>query len=182
MVGTRSSIEESQRRFRSILTDIFGLDIQAPIYQAFSQEMIYTLSDLASLQDKDIDDMTYVTTIEIEGQITTSANPLTKGNKGWIKALIAFIKYLDMDSEEDFENVDNNQFSTFRLSIYNPNSTQQTSSSTSTRLRNSHNKRGHTDAVVNFKKSIKRDKTQYGILKEDKQWDSWNRSTKAAAC
>ena len=86
-----------------------------------------------------------------------------------------------MDSEEDFENVYNNQFSTFRLSIYNPNSSQQTSSSTPTKLRNSHNKKGHTDAVAHFKKNIKRDKTQYGILKEDKQWDSWNRSTKATA-
>ena len=117
MVCTRSSIEESQKGFQSILTETFGLDIHAPIYQAFSQEMIYTLSDLASLQDKDIDNMTYVTTIEIEGQITTSANPLTKGNKGWIKVMIAFIKHLDMDSEEDFQNVDNNQFSTYKLSI-----------------------------------------------------------------
>ena len=37
---------------------MFGLETQAPIYQAFSQEMIYALSNLASLQDKDIDDMT----------------------------------------------------------------------------------------------------------------------------
>ena len=66
MVCTRSSIEESQKGFQSILTETFGLDIHAPIYQAFSQEMISMLSDLASLQDKVIDDMTYVTTTEIE--------------------------------------------------------------------------------------------------------------------
>ena len=56
MVGTRSSIEESQRRFQSILTETLGLDTETPIYQALSQEMIFTLTDLATLQDKDIDD------------------------------------------------------------------------------------------------------------------------------
>ena len=143
--------------------------------------MIFMLSDLATLQDKDIDDLSYKATSEIKGQITTSSNSLSKGNKGWIRALISFIKYLNMNSEEDFENIDINQFNTYRLSIYNPDNLLRSNSSTSTRSRNSSNQRGNNDSLTYFKQRIKRDKSQYGILKEDKQWDSWNRSTKATA-
>ena len=65
------------------------------------------------------------------------------------------IKYLD---QKEFENVTINQFNTYRLG-YNPVGPQRTSSPTFTRLRNSHNKKGHTDAITHFKKTIKRDKS-----------------------
>ena len=42
MVGVRSGIEESQRRFQSILTETLGLDTETLIHQALSQEMIFT--------------------------------------------------------------------------------------------------------------------------------------------
>ena len=32
-----------------------------------------------------------------------------------------------------------------------------------------------------FRKGIKRDKSHYVVLKEDKQWDTWKRSTLATA-
>ena len=35
--------------------------------------------------------------------------------------------------------------------------------------------------LLDFKRGIKRDKTQYKEFKEDKQWDSWKRATIATA-
>jgi hypothetical protein len=37
------------------------------------------------------------------------------------------------------------------------------------------------DAVADFKRGIKRDPSQFPILKDDKQWDGWNRSHNAQA-
>ena len=117
MVGTRSSIEESHRRFQHILTEKLGLEIHSPIYQALSQENIHTLSDLATLSNKDIEEMEYTISMEVdERQITTTRSKISKGNRGWIKSLIAFIKYYHMQSEEEFESVSLEEFNTFRLS------------------------------------------------------------------
>ena len=78
MVGTRSSIEESHRRFQNIITDKLGLELQGPIYQALSQVFIYTLRDLVTLQDKDIEELQYTVTLEMEeGELAYTTSPLS---------------------------------------------------------------------------------------------------------
>ena len=182
MVGTRSTIEESQRRFQHIMTEKLGLEIHSPIYQALSQENVNTLSDLATLSDKDIEEMEYTITMEDdEGQITTTRLKISKGNRGWIRSLIAFIKYYHMQSEEEFENVTLEEFNTFRLSKYDPDISSHTAPPIAQSQPPKRKKNDNTSSLLAFKKNIKRDKNQYTTLREDRQWDSWNRSTKAIA-
>ena len=72
MVGTRSS------RFQNIMTDKLGVELQGPIYQALFQESIYTLSDLVTLQDKDIDELQFTVMLEMEeGELTSTTSPLS---------------------------------------------------------------------------------------------------------
>ena len=46
-------------------------------------------------------------------------------------------------------------------------------------MKNNPNIKTNKNTLISFKRNIKRDKSQYNILCEDKQWDSWNRSTRA---
>ena len=182
MVRTRSSIEESHRRFQHILAEKLGLEIHSPVYQALSQENVHTLSDLATLSDEDIEEMEYTISMEVdEGQITTTRSKISKGNRGWIKSLIAFIKYYHMQSEEEFESVSLKEFNTFRLSKYDPDISSRGVPSVLMSQHPKRKKNDNTPALLAFKKNIKRDKNQYTTLREDRQWDSWNRSTKAIA-
>ena len=102
------------------MTEKLGLEIQGPIYQALSQESIYTLSDLVTLQDKDIEDLQYTMTLDMEdGQLTSTTLLLSCGNKGWIRALIAFVKHHQLQSEDKFEDTSIEEFNKFRLNSYN---------------------------------------------------------------
>ena len=65
--------------------------------------------------------MEYPITVEVDkGQVTTTTSKISKGNRGWIKALIAFVKYYHVRSEEEFKSASLGEFNTFRLNIYNP--------------------------------------------------------------
>ena len=86
-------------------------------------------------------------------------------------------KWLDY-SEEDFTD--------FILENYDPSligkpirsmSSKETSVSTPTMVANSQKR----DPVIEFKRGIKRDITAFTALKEDKQWDAWDRNTIAQA-
>ena len=61
----------------------------------------------------------------------------------------------------------------FRVKSYNPNAPISVSTPRTVAPRST--------AVSDFKKSIKRDKSHYTVLREDKQWDAWKRSTLATA-
>ena len=62
-------------------------------------------------------------------------------------------------------------FDEYRISAYNPDGPIVSQSSYILSRPTLNNKADH------FRKSIKRDKSQYVTLREDKQWDKWQRST-----
>ena len=176
-VMTRSVIEENRRLFEETLTITLGLTVDHPILLALSEESITTFNDLPMLSPEDIDDLSYTTYMENEGESTAIQNILSKGHKGWIKALIAFIRYHNIDSDEEIKLITLQEFNKFRLSKYDPTgmkayTTNKTKTTKGNKVLNS--------AEI-FKKTIKRDKSHYTILREDKQWDKWNRSTIATA-
>ena len=179
---TQSSIKESQRRFQNILTENLGLEVHSAIYLALLQESIHTLSDLETLSEKDIKKLEYIITSEVDdGQITTTTSKVSKGNRGKIKALIAFIKYYHMQSKEEFESVTLGEFNTFRLNEYNPDINPRGIQTSGQNQLSKRKKNNNTSALSDFKKNFTRDKNQYTTLREDSQWDSWNCSTKAIA-
>ena len=69
-------------------------------------------------------------------------------------------------------------FNDYRMAIYNPYEQPVTPSARSKKTTSLPTTRQPVD---DFKKSIKRDKTHYEVLKEDKQWDNQRRATIATA-
>ena len=167
MVGTRSG-SNAGKRFKKVLTENLGLDENGPILQAFKEESILILMDIFTLSDDVIENLEYT-------YIDTTTNQNTKmkigkGQQGWIKSFIDFVRYSDLETEDDFENLNIQDFNHYRIKKYNPHKNNNISATT--------NKNREVDY---FKKSIKRDKTQYSIFRQDWQWDSWKRNTVSTA-
>ena len=161
MLRSQSSIEESHRRFQNIMTEKLYLELQGPIYQALSQESIYTVSNLVTLQDKDIEELQYTVMLKMEeGELaSTTSLPLLR-NKGWIGALIKFVKHHQLQSAEEFENTSIEEFDKFRLTEYNAEAYFQPSNTPNYNRSNPKHK-VKDNALVSFKRAIKKDKSQY---------------------
>ena len=85
------------------------------IWQALQQDGIHTFADLGTLTFSDVDEMTHTISTETEEGAQTSEQPLTRGQKGWIKALITLIKIMDVDTEKDYEEkISKSRFNQFR--------------------------------------------------------------------
>ena len=181
MVGTRASIKESERIFQKVILDNLGEKSSGDIWQALQQDGIHTFADLGTLTFSDVDELKNTVSTETEQGTQTSIRTLTRGERGWIKALIAFIKHTDVVIEKDYEEkFTKDSFSYFRRVdlVVEPSLKDNTSKSSQ---KNSNQVQQTKQYISQFKKNIKRDKSQYNSLTEDKQWDSWNRSTRATA-
>ena len=181
MVGTRASIKESERIFQKVILGNLEEKSSGDIWQALQQDGIHTFADLGTLTFSDVDEMKNTISTETEQGTQTSERPLTKGERGWIKALIAFIKHTDVVVEKDYEEkFTKDSFSYFRRVdlVVEPSLKDNTPKSSQ---KNPNQGYQTNQYLSQFKKNIKRDKSQYNSLNEDKQWDSWNRSTRATA-
>ena len=165
MVGTRATINKQQARFKKLLIDVLFLPGDSPIIKAFEYESIETINDILMLADFDIDLLQFYK--DVKGSGTPEKDTLSRGHRGWIRVLIAFIKYLDFDTENQLEEIDIGIFNEYRFKIYNPNGKSSENIDTNTK---SNTKTNINDGDY-FKKGTKRDKSQYPV---DWQWDNWN--------
>ena len=156
-----------------------GLEINHSIILTLKEESVLTFEDLPLLSPDDIDGLSYTTYVEIDGENAAITNNLVKGHKGWIKALISFMRYYSLDSPEKMEAISLQDFNKFRMGTYNPINNNQTY--TPFYNPSSNKNKGSLSYSETFKKSIKKDRSTYPTLREDKQWDKWNRSIKAFA-
>ena len=171
MVGTRSS-SETKRRLIKTFTETFQLEDENPIKKAFDEEGIHSYMVIFTLYNISIDDLKYTTKDPNTQQ--HSRILLSKGHQGWIKSFIDFIRSLNIDTEENIEKPNIEDFNKYRIKNYNPHSRSL--------LNQNKGLNPHQDKEVeNFKKSIKRDKSHYIVLRHDWQWDTWRRSTISTA-
>ena len=113
-----------------------------------------------------------------EEQLTSTTSSLSRGNKGWIRAIIAFVKHHQLQSEEEFKDTSINEFNKVRLTA-----TAYSCPSNSPNDNKSNSKHKVEDnTLASFKRAIKKYRSQYNVLCDEKQWESWNRSTKATEC
>ena len=164
--GTRSIIEENIKQFERVLTEELGLEINHLIILTLKEESILTFDDLPLLSPDDIDGLTYTTYVEIDGENAAITNEVVRGHKGWIKALIAFMRYHNIDTPEKTENILLQDFNKFRMEIYNPTNNNQTYEPSIYSIPNNKKTISHAET---FKKSIKKDRSLYPTLREDKQ-------------
>ena len=97
------------------------------------------------------------------------------------RSLVAFIKYLNAESEIELEGINITTFKHYRINIYNPDAHQSHDTNNKHVMKRNPKIKTNKNDLILFKRHIKRDKYQYNILREDKQWDNWNRSTRVTA-
>ena len=117
---TKSFIKESWKQFNCVLTQVLGLEQDHLIMLALREDLISTFNGLHLLSAQEIDTLIYRTYVEINGDSTEIINQLVKGHKGWIEALLAFMRYHNIDSNKDVENISVHEFNKFLMGTYNP--------------------------------------------------------------
>jgi hypothetical protein len=145
--------------------------------KSLAKAQIENVADLGSLIETDIKKLSFIATA---GEDPIAIGP---GQQGILRAFIAFIRYRaaqDNPIGDKWNELTNEEFDTYRVGpSYNGTIFRSPSANNpGTPAASSMHAR---DAVADFKRGIKRDPSQFPILKDDKQWDSWNRSHNAQA-
>ena len=105
--------------------------------------------------------------------------PLQRGGQGRVRVMQAYFRYLRENNIDDIMSLTMEDFNDYRMDIYDPNASQPSTTSSKTKKTNSSTPT--RKPAEEFKKGIKRDKSHYIVLKENKQWDNWRRTTLATA-
>ena len=186
MVLTR---EQSKNALEHVLTVVFGLPQTDPLVQALTAEGIEDMEELLSLHPRHIDQLSVV------DASTGTATPVRKPRCNLIHAFHQYVIHQEEIGDpiaENWTGITQDQFNAYRRSpayIASKKGTTispaSTGTATSTANRPSPSpvqpRPVQRDPVNDFKKGIKRDVSTYPMLKDEKQWDNWNRSLKSLA-
>jgi hypothetical protein len=160
-----------------VVLTVMNQPVDGPMAKSLAKAMIENVEDFLSLIETNIEKLSFIATA---GEDPIAIGP---GHQGIIRAFIAFIRYRaaqDNPIGDKWNEITKAEFDTYRVgpsfngTIFGSPSPSNpgTPAASSTHAR---------DAVTDFKRGIKRDPSQFPILKDDKQWDCWNRSHNAQA-
>ena len=139
---------------------------------------VLTLEDLLTLPEEDIDVMQRV---EKDNKMVTMTT-MSQGHKRLVTWLVKWLNYkkpmLNICDSDAWLSLTVDEFDTFRTTYGNSADVPSNTNVQSTESRAVLEKKQELDL---FKRSIKRDATLYPVLKEDKDWDVWNRSITSLA-
>jgi hypothetical protein len=169
---------QGEAALKYVVLTVMNQPVDGPMAKSLAEAMIENVEDLGSLIETDIEKLSFIATA---GEDHIAIGP---GHRGILRAFIAFIRYRAAQDNPIGDNWNEitkvEEFDTYCVgpsfngtifgspSVNNPG----TPSASSTHAR---------DAVADFKRGIKRDPSHLPILKDDKQWDGWNRSYIAQA-
>ena len=148
-----------------------NLDSDDPICKSLE---LYGVRSLPDLLDLDRDEMRALEYINASNNRT----PLHRGGQGRVRVMQAYFRYLREEEIEDIMSLTHEDFNDYRMDIYDANALPTVSP---TRTREPLVPPVARQPAEEFKRGIKRDKTHYISLKENKQWDDWHRSPLATA-
>lgn len=160
-----------------VFKEILDLEDGSELHRACVHDNVTSLDGLLSFSEKEIMDLTY-----LDG---TTKNTIKKGIQGLVFALQSLsIKRSGEGNRiiNDWTNVTQDEYDDYRTSgeyisartgLPNPSTTRSTYDvPTFVRPR---------DPLADYRRGVRRDANAFIALKEDKQWDSWERSTVAQA-
>ena len=166
-----------------ILTEVFGLNADAPLRLALQQEGISNVSEFLTMDDAEIDDLTFTRPGE------TDESPVPRGHRRIITVFFDYIKYRVVKNNpigDAWVTIKQEDFDEFRTSTEYLEARQgygrvatfspPMASSTGSPPPGSAPKSSSYSAEDLFKRGIKRDQTLYPTLKDEKFNDSWHRS------
>ena len=176
------------RRFFTRILGIKNLD-DNPLYLALDHTAIYSMVDWMSMPDEALMTMQYkfVDTSGKKERLTTQALP------GGFANLAVLVKHFGLQkcrelgypvSNNGWENITREDFTVFRcLGMENlkpastnaPMTPKSTTSFSPSGFASSPPAARSVNHVDTFKKSIKRDKNNYPVLKSEANWDKWKK-------
>ena len=175
-----------KRTMDYIFFDVLDLTANDNLIQAINDIGCRSIDDIISLQDREIDNMEYIDSNGGPHLVPASKRNLIKALKSWNFHLMIehSLKKVDWDNKTY---ITLEFFDDFRVSSYDPDNPIRTiprsvTTSTPSKTIPSATYQAKTQSLAQeFRRGIKRDKTQYEVLKDEKQWDSWKRQIESTA-
>jgi len=176
--ATRRATSAKKEVLHRIFKDILELPDDSNLHKACEHDDVDGILALLNFSPLEVVDMTY-----LDG---TTRNKISKGHAGKVFALQAIFRKRNAEEDpihDDWLNVTLKEFDNFRVSsdyisartgLPNPTATRSNISVAPTTAK-------PRDPLSDFRRGVRRDPNLYIALKEDKQWDSWQRSTIAQA-
>ena len=175
----------SDADFQFIMTDTLGQKANLPLFKALDESGITDVGGITSLTDRVIDRLKYPD--NSSGKIVTKE--LGHGYQQLIRCFNAFVLTKNDEGNpihDDWQNLTiKSEFQEFRIigfaayTVHPPPTTPSSGGPTSGTASFTPRTR---DRVLEFKKGIKRDPASFTVMKDNKQWDTVNRTLKAQAC
>ena len=162
MTTTRAQLLEH------LIGNLLGQDKSSALALALKEENVNSLADLMSLSDQDIEVMTY--TEESEDDKDMKPKDVPRWAQRLLRILQSYVHYQTSEGVTDFMALTQADYDDYRSFVYNSNAlhtvpfpaaqpTASTSKASGPYVRS---------PAEDFKKSIKRSKTDYKHFKEDK--------------
>jgi hypothetical protein len=155
-----------------IFKDILELPDDSSLHKLCAHDGGNDLDTILLFSPLEIEDMQYL--------VGTVKTHLSKGDRGIIHSLVALAYKRDMEGDfilPDWSNVTLEEYNEFRISpeyrsaragLPNPNAARPGSQIVSSFAKVS-------DPLSDYRRGVRRDPNAFTVLKEDKQWDSWQR-------
>ena len=171
-----------------ILRDVFELEDDDLLVKAIEAQGVVTIDDALSLSSEDID--------RLETTSGKKRLPLLQARKNLLKILREWNYYLQVSKglkNVDWDNpniVNADEFSHFRTSVYDPDKSLRETLGTTLKYQDllapanspvNFPTKGTKDLAYEFRKGVKRDKSHYTPLKDEKHYDDWRRKTVSTA-
>ena len=169
--------EQGQAAFTHIVETVLASPATSPLTQAFKQAGFNNIRNILTICDRDIDTLDY--------RDGTAFAPLQLGYRGKLRAFLAFVDH-SMGSnapiDDAWTEITLDEFDTYRTSPEYMSTLGHTGRQTISAPHVATITGTHTrNPIVDFNKGIDRDSSQFSMLKDEKQWDQWQRSTMAQA-
>ena len=170
---TRSKSEEV---LKHLMENVLVQSSDSDLSKALERDRVDSFPALMSMTKDEIEMLTFAGN---DGKIV----PLHRSKQSLVRALKSFIYYNQELGKTEYLNLTEDDFNIYRVEDYNPDDPHKPvkSTATSSASRKGKPTPNQRPPAEDFKKSIKRNTSDYIVLKQDKQWDDWLRSTMATA-
>ena len=173
---------DKQKQFVHFFTNVLQIKDDDVLYRIFESNQFTTMDDIIYTGDDFFSALQY-----IDDDNRTKVSPLEPLLLR-LRAVKAYYYYLkqthgtDQINWEDTTIVNSDNFDTFRITEYDPQGPTNPNSEIVNEKGVSKNNNFRSDnksLAAEFRKGVKRDKSAYTVLKDERNWDSWRRRTVA---
>jgi hypothetical protein len=175
---------QGEAALKHVVRNVMNQPDNGPLERSLTNAGLFDVGLLGSLIETDIENLTYVAATEGEAP-PQAPIPLGPGQQGILRAFLAYIRHRGTQPDpigDDWLDVTQVEFDLYRISpLYNGTIFGNPMSTTTTGGSSASSAGTPRDPVADFKRGIKRDPSQFPTLKDEKQWDNWDRTNRAQA-